>query len=185
MIRGLLVLFDSNLRQADVVFNGIIHEMPNLREFCVEFRSPLDFFYHTGAPRCWWVERMCQVRVLRKFDLRFEDESFSSGLEMLHYTESGHGPQVDACVLVLKHICESSTTDRNAMCKDSYIEDLHRNELYQKVCEFIEQVLMEDEREEAKASTDDSQADTNEAGSQDDSVLTPGDVGLGSGVFPS
>jgi hypothetical protein len=130
MIRSLQVLFDSNLRQAHVAFNRIVLEMPNLREFCVGFRSPLDFFQHSGAPKRWWLKRICRVRALDKFDLRFEEESFRSGMERLHYREHGLGPQFDACMRVLKQICESTATKGNAVSEGRYISDPHGDRRY-------------------------------------------------------
>jgi hypothetical protein len=164
MIRSMQVLFDSNLRQSDVVFNRVIKEMHNLAEFCVGFRSPLDFFERSGAPRCWWVERICQVRGLRKFDLRFEDESFQSGQRILHYSEHGLGRQFGACIQVLKQICQKSASDQDATRQNWYINRLNGVKLYEVVYEMIDRILMDGD--EADGFYDDGQLGTEEADSQ-------------------
>ena len=136
------VLFDSNLRQANVVFNRAIKEMHSLQEFCVGFRSPLDFFRRSGAPRRWWVERICRVRGLRKFDLRFEDESFQFRLERLHYSDDGHGRRLGVCIQVLKQICQRSRSDQDATCQNWYVDRLNYIKLFA-VDKVIGEILMD------------------------------------------
>jgi hypothetical protein len=148
------------LRQAHVVFKRVVHEMPNLREFCVGFRSPLDFFRRSGDPKPWWVKRICRVRGLRTFDLRFEEESFTSDMYRLHYRDHGLGPQIDTCIQVLKQICESSMNDRDTACEKRHTENSYGDELYQKISESIEQILKEKEHEEANMSSDDAESNT-------------------------
>jgi len=157
MIRSMQILFDSNLRQADVAFNRVIKEMHNLQEFCVGFRLLSDFFERSGAPRHWWVERICQVRGLHKFDLRFEDESFRPSQWTLHYSEHGLGRQLGACIQVLKQICQGSTSDQDATCQNWSIDRLNDVKLYEVVCEMIDQILMDSD--EADESYDDEQSD--------------------------
>lgn len=157
MIRSMQVLFDSNLRQANVVFNRVIKEMHNLQEFCVGFRSLSDFFERSGAPRHWWVERICQVRGLRKFDLRFEDESFLPSQWTLHYSEHGLGRQLRACIQVLEQICQRSASDQDATCQNWYINRLNGVILCEVVCEMIDQVLMDSD--EVNEPYDDGQSD--------------------------
>jgi hypothetical protein len=151
------ILFDSNLRQADVAFNRVIKEMHNLQEFCVGFRLLLDFFEHSGAPRYWWVERICQVRGLRKFDLRFEDQSFQPGRWTLHYSEHGLGRQLGACIQVLKQICQKSASDQDATCQNWDINRLNGVKLYEAVYEMIDQILTDSD--EYNGFYDDGQSD--------------------------
>jgi hypothetical protein len=169
MIRSMQVLFDSNLRQADVVFNAVIKEMHNLQEFCVGFRSLPDFFERSWAPRHWWVERICQVRGLRKFDLRFEDESFLPSLWTLHYGEYGLGRRIRACIRVLGQICQSSASDQDATCQNWYINRLNGVGLYEVVNEMIHRILTDSDEvsefddSEVDESDDDGQSDMEEA----------------------
>jgi len=163
MIRSMQILFDSNLRQADVVFNRVIKEMHNLREFCVGFRSLSDFFERSGAPRHWWVERICQVRGLHKFDLRFEDESFLPSRWILHYSDYGLERQLGACIHVLKQICQSSASDQDAICQNSYINRLNGVGLCEVVYEMIDRILMGSDEVNESESDDDGQSDIEEA----------------------
>ena len=166
MVRSMQILFDSNLRQADVVFNRVIKEMHNLQEFCVGFRSLSDFFERSGAPRHWWVERICEVRGLRKFDLRFEDESIRLSLWTLHYSKHGLGRQLGACIQVLKQICQRSASDQDATCRNRYINRLSGVKLYEMVYKMIDQILMDsDEVNEFDDNEvdDDGQSDIEEA----------------------
>lgn len=135
MIRSMQVLFGSNLRRANAVFNRVIEEMHSLQEFCVGFRSHWDFFERSGAPRRWWVERICQVRGLRKFDLRF--------LERSRYSDGGLGRQFGACIQVLKQICQTSASDQDATCQNWYINRLNNVKLHEVVDEMIGQILMD------------------------------------------
>jgi hypothetical protein len=140
MIRSMQILFDSNLGQANVVFRAI-KEMHKLQEFCVGFRSPFDFFEYSGAPKHRWVERICQVRGLRKFDLRFEDENFPYRPEKMHHSFSYLRRQFRACIQVLKQICQRSTSGRNATYQNWYINRLDDVKLYDVVDEMIGQIL--------------------------------------------
>jgi hypothetical protein len=168
MIRSMQILFDPNLRQADVVFNTVIKEMHNLQEFCVGFRSLPDFFEYSGFPRHWWVERICQVQGLRKFDLRFEDESFLPRLWTLPYGEYSLGRQIRACNQVLKQICQRSASDQDATCQNWYINRLNGVKLYEVVCEMIVRILMDSDEsnefddDESNESDDDGQSDIEE-----------------------
>lgn len=162
------ILFDSNLRQADVVFNRVIKEMHNLQEFCVGFRSLLDFFEHSRGPRDWWVERICQVRGLRKFDLRFEDESFPPSLWTLHYSKDGLRRQLGACIQVLKQICQRSVSDQDATCQNRYINRLSGVELYEVVYEMIDQILMGSDKV--------NESDDDEVNESDDDELDDSEV---------
>lgn len=83
------------------------------------------------------------MRGLRKFDLRFEDESFLPSL----------GRQLGACIQVLKQICQRSASDQDATCRNRYINRLSGVKLYEVVYEMIDQILMDSD--EVNKSDDD------------------------------
>jgi hypothetical protein len=168
------ILFDPNLRQANVVFRAI-KEMHKLQEFCVGFRSPFDFFEYSGALKHQWVERICQVRGLRKFDLRFEDENFPYRPEKLHHSFSYLRRKFRACTQVLKQICQRSASDQDATYQNWYINRLDDVKLYDVVDEMIGQILTNSDEPHCDGESDTEESDTEESDTEEaDSQSVPG-----------